>query len=98
MVQAASHEAHVVTQARYDARNPGALKQLVASKAKVLAFPQTVLDASYKTTMAVYAELAEKNPAWKKIYGDYRNFQRDEVLWFRFAEARYDAFMSAQKL
>ena len=49
MVQAASHEAHVVTQARYDARNPGALKQLVASKAKVLAFPQTVLDASYKT-------------------------------------------------
>jgi len=98
MVQAASHEAHVVTQARYDARNPGALKQLVASKAKVLAFPQTVLDASYKTTMAVYAELAEKNPAWKKIYSDYRNFQRDEVLWFRFAEARYDAFMSAQKL
>ena len=51
MVQAASHEAHVVTQARYDARNPGALKQLVASKAKVLAFPQTVLDASYKTCL-----------------------------------------------
>ena len=33
-----------------------------------------------------------------KTAGKASNFQRDEVLWFRFAEARYDAFMSAQKL
>lgn len=98
MVQAASHEAHVVTQARYDARNPGALKQLVAAKAKVLPFPQTVMDASFKTTMELYAELDKSNPEWKKIYADYRNFQRDQILWFRFAESRFDNFMASQKL
>ncbi len=98
IVQAASHEAHVVTQARYDARNPGALKQLVAAKAKVLPFPQSVMDAAFKTTMELYAELETKNPAWKRIYTDYRTFQRDQIFWFRFAESRFDSFMAAQKL
>ena len=98
IVQAAAHEAHVITQGRYDARNPGALKQLVAAKAKVLPFPQTVMDASFKATMELYAELDKSNPEWKKIYADYRNFQRDQILWFRFAESRFDNYMAAQKL
>jgi len=98
IVRAASYEAHVVTQAKYDARNPGALKQLVAAKAKVLPFPQTVMDASFKATMELYSGLDNSNPDWKKVYADYRNFQRDQVLWFRFAESRFDNFMSAQKL
>ncbi|MDR2327845.1 MAG: TRAP transporter substrate-binding protein DctP [Acidovorax sp.] len=98
IVKSAAYEAHVTTQARYDARNPGALKQLVANKAKVLPFPQTVMDASFKATMELYGTLDANNPDWKKIYTDYRNFQRDQVLWFRFAESRFDNFMSAQKL
>src|SRR5512133_386798 len=98
IVQAATYEAHVTTQARYDARNPGALKQLVAAKTKVLPFPQTVLDASFKTAMDLYADLEKTNPDWKKIYDDYRNFQRDEILWFRFAEGRFDSFMASKKL
>ncbi|WP_284334622.1 TRAP transporter substrate-binding protein [Comamonas sp. NoAH] len=98
IVKAAAHEAHVTCQGRYDARNPVALKQLVAAKAKVLPFPQQVMDASFKAAMEVYAGLDTSNPDWKKIYADYRNFQRDQVLWFRFAEGRYDSFMSSQKL
>ncbi len=98
IVRAAAMEAHVTCQARYDARNPAALKQLVAGKAKVLPFPQQVMEASYKATMEVYAGLDNSNPDWKKIYADYRNFQRDQVLWFRFAEGRFDNFMSTQKL
>lgn len=98
IVKAAAHEAHVTCQGRYDARNPVALKQLVAAGAKVLPFPQQVLDASFKATMEVYAGLDKSNPDWKKVYTDYRNFQRDQVLWFRFAEGRFDNFMSSQKL
>jgi TRAP-type mannitol/chloroaromatic compound transport system substrate-binding protein len=98
IVRAASHEAHLVTQARYDARNPGALKQLVGAKTKVVAFPQSVLDASFKTSMALYSDLNNSNPDWKKIYADYRGFQRDQILWFRFAEAGFDSFMQRQKL
>ncbi len=98
IVKAAAHEAHVTCQGRYDARNPVALKQLVAAGAKVLPFPQQVMDASFKASMEVYAGLDKSNPDWKKVYTDYRNFQRDQVLWFRFAEGRFDNFMSTQKL
>jgi TRAP-type mannitol/chloroaromatic compound transport system substrate-binding protein len=98
IIQAASHEAHVVTQARYDARNPAALKQLVGAKTKVVPFPASVLDASFKTSMAIYNELNASNPEWKKIYADYRGFQRDQILWFRFAESSFDTFMQRQKL
>ena len=98
VVRAAALEAHVTTQAKYDTFNPGALKQLVAAKAKVLPFPQQVMDASFKAAMELYRELEGSNPDWKKIYADYRNFQRDQVLWFRFAESRFDNFMMGQKL
>ena len=98
IIEAASAQAHIEMQAKYDAKNPTALKQLVGAKTKVLPFPKEVLDASFKTSMQVYAELDAKNPDWKKIYGDYRAFQRDQNLWFRFTEARFDSFMQAQKL
>jgi TRAP-type mannitol/chloroaromatic compound transport system substrate-binding protein len=46
----------------------------------------------------VFAENDAKSPEWKKIYADLREFQRDQVLWFRFAESRFDSFMASQKL
>ncbi|MEO6016014.1 MAG: TRAP transporter substrate-binding protein [Polaromonas sp.] len=98
IVQAASAVAHLDMQAKYDARNPTALKQLVGAKTKVLPFPATVLDASFNASMDLYAELEAKNPMWKKIYSDYRAFQRDQILWFRFAESRFDNYMQTKKL
>ncbi len=98
IVNAASALAHVDMQAKYDARNPTALKQLVGNKTKVLPFPTPVLEACFKASMDTYDEIDAKNPAWKKIYGDYRNFQRDQILWFRFAESRFDTFMQSKKM
>ena len=98
IVQAASAFAHVDMQAKYDARNPTALKQLVGAKTKVLAFPKPVLDASFKAAMEVYSELDAKNPDWKTMYADYRAFQKDQLLWARFAEARFDSYMQGVTL
>ncbi len=98
IVEAASMLAHTDMLAKYDALNPTALKQLIGAKTKVLAFPQPVLDASFKAAQEVYAELSAKNEDWKKIYADLRNFQRDQVAWFRLSEGRFDSFMAAQKL
>jgi TRAP-type mannitol/chloroaromatic compound transport system substrate-binding protein len=97
-VEAAAAVASSDMLAKYDALNPIALKQLVAAKTKVLPFSQAVMDASFKASMEVFAANDAKSPEWKKIYADMRAFQRDQVLWFRFAEARYDSFMSSQKL
>ncbi|MDT7928079.1 TRAP transporter substrate-binding protein [Tepidimonas sp.] len=98
MVEAAASHAHVTMQAMYDARNPAALKRLVANGVKVLAFPKPVMDAAFNEAMALYSELSNSNPNWKKVYTDYRNFQRDANLWFRFTEARFDSYMQAAKL
>jgi TRAP-type mannitol/chloroaromatic compound transport system substrate-binding protein len=98
IVEAAAAFAHTEMQAKYDARNPTALKQLVGNNAKVLPFPKDVMDLAFKESMALYSEISAKNAAWKKVYDDYAAFRKDQNLWFRFTEARFDSFMQAQKL
>ena len=98
IVEAATAYAHTEMQARYDARNPQAIKRLVANGAKVLPFPKAVMDEAFKQSMALYTELNDTNPAWKKIYTDYSAFRKDANVWFRFTEANFDNFMQRQKL
>jgi TRAP-type mannitol/chloroaromatic compound transport system substrate-binding protein len=97
-VEAASTYAHVETQAKYDARNPGALKQLVASGAKLRPFPADLMTEAFKQSMALYEELSAKNENWRKVYADYSKFRAEQNLWFRFTEATFDRFMQSQKL
>jgi TRAP-type mannitol/chloroaromatic compound transport system substrate-binding protein len=98
MIESAAHEAHTVMQARYDARNPAALKRLVAGGTKLFRFPKDLMDEAFKVSQATYADLSAKNPAWKKIYADWEVFRRDSNLWFRFTEAGFDDFMQTQRL
>ena len=98
IVEAAASHAHVDMQAKYDARNPGALRQLVGSGTKLFRFPKDTMEAAFKESMALYSELSAKNPHWKKVYEDFAAFRRDQNLWFRFTEAGFDDFMQAQKL
>lgn len=98
IVESAASHAHVVMQARYDVRNPAALKRLVATGTKVHRLPKDVMEAAFKASNDEYAELLEKNPRWKKVFEDWVKFRGDAVTWFRFAEAGFDDFMQAQKL
>ena len=98
IVRQAASDAHVVMQARYDARNPNALKQLIAEGAKLDRFPKSVMDAAFKARNEVYKELNDTNPDWKKIYGDYSKFLADSYQWAPIADGSYDQYMSAQKL
>ncbi|MBT9552466.1 MAG: TRAP transporter substrate-binding protein [Hydrogenophaga sp.] len=98
IVEAAASHAHVDMQAKYDGRNPGALKQLVAAGVKVLPFPKAVMDEAFKQAMSLYTELNDTNPKWKKVYGDYAAFRKDQNLWFRFTEAQFDRYMQSAKL
>jgi TRAP-type mannitol/chloroaromatic compound transport system substrate-binding protein len=98
IVECAAAVAHTDMQAKYDAKNPAALKQLVASGTKLFRFPKDVLEAAFKESMALYSDISGKNPNWKKVYDDYAAFRRDQNLWFRFAEAGFDDFMQSQKL
>ena len=98
IVEAAAAQAHSDMQAKYDARNPAALKQLVGAGTKLRPFPKDVMNAAFKEAMALYEELNAKNENWKKIYADYSKFRAEQNLWFRFTEATFDRFMQEQKL
>ncbi|HSH91409.1 MAG TPA: TRAP transporter substrate-binding protein [Ramlibacter sp.] len=98
IIEAASAQAATTMQARYDALNPAALKQLVGAGTKLRPFPADVMNAAFKEAMALYSELNAKNPEWAKIYADYSKFRADQNLWFRFTEATFDRFMQQQKL
>lgn len=97
-VECAASHTHVDMQAKYDARNPAALKRLVAGGTKLFRFPKEMMEAAFKEAMALYSDLSASNPNWKKVYEDYAAFRRDSNLWFRFTESGFDDFMQAQKL
>ncbi|MEY2689127.1 MAG: hypothetical protein RL375_3325, partial [Pseudomonadota bacterium] len=58
IVEAASAVAHVDMQAKYDAKNPNALKQLVAGGTKLFRFPKDVMELAFKESMALYSDLS----------------------------------------
>jgi TRAP-type mannitol/chloroaromatic compound transport system substrate-binding protein len=97
-IECAAAYAHTGMQARYDARNAAALRQLVAGGAKLFPFPKDLMDAAFKQAMALYDELSARNPNWKKVYTDFSAFRREANLWFRFTEARFDGYMQSVRL
>jgi len=57
-LRAAAAAANAATLAKYDAANPGALKRLVVGGAQLRLFPQDALEACYKTSNDLYAQLS----------------------------------------
>jgi TRAP-type mannitol/chloroaromatic compound transport system substrate-binding protein len=79
--------------AKYDARNPAALRRLLGAGTQLRPFSQEILEAAYKAANEVYDEVSAKNADFKKIYESVRGFRNEEYLWFQVAEYAYDTFM-----
>lgn len=97
ILETACAQAHVEMMARYDARNPAALKKLVATGTKLRPFPKPVLDACWEAANQLYAETSAKNERFKKIYDDFLKFRTEQILWFRVCEQTYDNYMAGAK-
>ena len=93
IVRSASDTANLWMTAKYDAANPAAVKRLVASGAQLRPFTQPIMDACFKASNEVYAEISATNPEFKKIYDNLIAFRSDEYLWWQVAEYAYDSFM-----
>jgi TRAP-type mannitol/chloroaromatic compound transport system substrate-binding protein len=77
----------------YDARNPPALRRLVAAGAQLRAFSPEILRVCEKATFELYDEIAAKNAKFKKVYEPWKKFREDQLLWFSVAELSLDAHM-----
>ena len=89
---AASHAGMELT-AKYDAKNPAALRRLVASGAQLRPFSQEIMDAAFKAANEIYDDLSAKSPDFKKLYDSQRAFRNEEYLWFQVAEYTFDNYM-----
>lgn len=96
IVEAAAAKAHTSMLSKYDAQNPKAVRELVASGTKLLPFSPQILEACFNATNDVFAQLNEKNPMWRKIFESWKPFRNEEGLWFRVAEDTLDNFMARQ--
>jgi TRAP-type mannitol/chloroaromatic compound transport system substrate-binding protein len=93
VLEAAAGFANAQEQARYDSRNPAALKRLVAAGTQLKPFSQAVMEACLKASNEVNAETSASNADYKKVWDDIVAYRNDEYLWWQVAEYTYDAFM-----
>jgi TRAP-type mannitol/chloroaromatic compound transport system substrate-binding protein len=93
IVTAAAGAANVEETGRYDARNPQAIKRLVAAGAQLRPFSQPIMEACLKAANEIYADISSKNADFKKVYDNMVAFRNDEYLWWQVAEYTYDTFM-----
>jgi TRAP-type mannitol/chloroaromatic compound transport system substrate-binding protein len=93
VVTAAAGYAHAEMQAKYDARNPAALKRLVQAGAQLRPFTTEVMDACQKAALELYAEISKENADFKKLLDAHQAFRNDEYLWWQVAEFTFDNYM-----
>ncbi len=93
IVTAAAAFANVEATARYDARNPAALKRLIGAGTHLRPFPQPIMEACLKASNEINAETSAANADYKKVLDSMQAFRNDEYLWWQVAEYTYDAFM-----
>jgi TRAP-type mannitol/chloroaromatic compound transport system substrate-binding protein len=79
--------------AKYDARNALAIKRLVAAGAQLRPFSPEILDACYKATTELFAEVSAKNEKFKKLYDSVIAFRNEQYQWHQVCEYTYDSYM-----
>lgn len=89
--ETAASEQNMRMLANYDAKNPEALRRLLAAGVELRAFPQPVMDACYKATLETFDELAAKSPEFKTIYGPWKAFLNESNSWQRLSDYRLDS-------
>jgi TRAP-type mannitol/chloroaromatic compound transport system substrate-binding protein len=93
ILSAAAGFANVEMQARYDARNPPALKRLVAAGTQLRPFSTSIMEACFNASNDVNTETSAINPDYKRVLDSIVAFRSDEYLWWQVAEYTYDTFM-----
>ena len=97
IVKTACQAANVDMQAKYDARNPEALKKLVGLGAQLRPYPQDVMEACFNAAKETYDEMNTANAAFKKVHDAMMAFRADQYLWFQVSEFTFDRFMMGQQ-
>ncbi|MEM9004948.1 MAG: TRAP transporter substrate-binding protein [Cyanobacteria bacterium P01_F01_bin.86] len=95
-LKTAAAETHVNIMARYDARNPGAIKSLLDQGVELKRFPDELMAAARTASIELYEELAAGDATYNKIYTAWKEFQEGSNRWFGASEVGYTGFAFGQ--
>src|SRR5437660_3770345 len=93
MVRIAAGQVAADLTAKYDAGNAAAIKRPVAAGAQLRALSTEILDASFKATNELFAEVSAKNAKFKTLYDSMTAFRNEQYQWHQVCEATYDNYM-----
>jgi len=88
---ACGHAAQVM-QARYDARNPGALERLLAGGVELRAFSDGLLSGARDAAQQMVSDAAAADPEYREVRDHWEAFRRSSFDWFAKAELAYARF------
>ena len=95
VVHAAAAEGSRAMLMKYDALNTEAMRRMLNTGVELKPFSREVLDAAFKASNELYAELGERSPHFKRIYANWQPFRADVHTWFSINETRMDSFMQS---
>jgi len=93
LFQTAAGYANADMLAKYDARNPAAIKRLAQAGAQLRPFSPEIIDAALKASTDLYAEISAKNENFKKLHDNYMAFRSEEYLWWQISDYAFDSIM-----
>ncbi len=97
VLKTAAAETHLNIMARYDARNPGALRSLLDQGVELKRFPDEIMAAGRTASFELYEELAAADATYNKIYTAWKDFRENSNRWFSTSELAFINFASEQE-
>ncbi|AIL32973.1 TRAP transporter substrate-binding protein [Basilea psittacipulmonis] len=94
IIEDACAHANAKALATYDAKNPAALRRLIANGAILKRFPEEIMQTAFDVSVKLYEEYSAKDPMFKKIADSYFGFRDEIIPWFNVIENTYTAFLS----
>jgi TRAP-type mannitol/chloroaromatic compound transport system substrate-binding protein len=90
--EVATREASVGMLAQYDARNPQALSRLLSRGVQLHRFPDDLMEAALRESVALQEEQAAANSDYRRIYEEWKRFRRDSFRWLSTTDHSYASF------
>ena len=96
IVKTAAYEANATMMARYDAKNPAALQEIMSgSDVTLLPFPDDVLAASEEAAFELYDEFSSSDSDFASIFKEWKVFRDGIQQWHSLAEAAMLSYTSS---
>jgi TRAP-type mannitol/chloroaromatic compound transport system substrate-binding protein len=92
ILRAAGKEAAATMQERYDAKNPPALKELLAEGVQLRPFSDEILNVSRAASIELLEEEAAADATYARIYDNWKKFRSSSFDWFATGELAYARF------